>query len=163
LRYDNLYTFTDNTQPVFIEFNYLGVTEVHFVPVKHSHIFPMDNVTVTVRPDTDADDDGVPDDQDRCPETPAGDVVNQHGCSIGQLVPCSGPARGGAWRNHAEYVAAVIKVTESFRRAGLITARERNAIVQAAVQSDCGKPAHERPRWPVRRVTGEPIRPDTMR
>jgi len=151
LRYDNLYTFTNNAQPVLIEFNYLGVTEVHFVPVNHSHIFPMDNVTVTVHPDTDADDDGVPDDQDRCPDTPAGDVVNIGGCSIDQLVPCSGPARGGTWRNHAEYVAAVIKVTESFRRAGLITARERNAIIQAAVQSDCGKSYRERTRWPVRR------------
>ena len=151
LQYDNLYTFTDNTEPVLIEFNYLGVTEVHFIPARHSHIFPMDDMTVTVHPDTDADDDGVPDDQDRCPDTPAGDVVNRHGCSIDQLVPCSGPVRGGTWRNHAEYVAAVIKVTESFQRAGLITARERNAIIKAAVQSDCGKPAQERRRWPVRR------------
>jgi hypothetical protein len=151
LRYDNLYTFTDNTQPVFIEFNYLGVTEVRFIPARHSHIFPMDDVTVTVRPDIDADNDGVSDDRDRCPDTPTGGVVNQHGCSIDQLVPCSGPARGGHWRNHAEYVATVIKVTESFQRAGLITARERNTIIKAAIQSDCGKPAQERRRWPVRR------------
>jgi hypothetical protein len=150
LAYDNTYTFTA-TEPALINFNYLGVTEVRFIPSRHSLIFPMDNVTVTVHPDIDADDDGVPDDQDRCPDTPTGGVVNQHGCSMDQLVPCSGPARGGHWRNHAEYVATVIKVTESFQRAGLITARERNAIIKAAVQSDCGKPAQERLRRPVRR------------
>lgn len=151
LVYDNLYIFT-NLQPVLIEFNYLGVTEVRLSSTSSSPFFPIDNVTVTVFSDSDADDDGVPDDQDRCPDTPAGDVVNQHGCSIDQLVPCSGPARGGAWRNHGEYVAAVVKVTETFRRAGLITARERNAIIHAAAQSDCGKPV--RLRWPVRRATG---------
>lgn len=151
LAYDNLYTFT-NTQPVLIEFNYLGVTEVRLTPIGHSRWFPIDNVTVTVRSDTDADDDGVPDDQDQCPNTPSGDVVNRNGCSIDQLVPCSGPARGGRWRSHGEYVATVVKVAESLRRAGLITTRERNAIVQTAARSDCGKPMRERPRWPVRRA-----------
>ncbi len=150
LRYDNLYTFTSR-RPVFIEFNYLGVTEVRFIPVRHSDIFPIDDVTVTVRPDIDADNDGVPDDRDRCPDTPAGDVVNRSGCSIDQLVPCSGPARGGNWRSHGEYVAAVIKVADTFRNAGFITAQERSAIIDAAVRSDCGKPAQERFRRPVRR------------
>jgi hypothetical protein len=149
LVYDTSHTFTTNpNEPRLIHFNYFGVTEVRFTT---SLGFPMDNVTISTDDDDDADDDGVPDDQDRCPDTPAGDVVNQHGCSIDQLVPCSGPARGGTWRNHAEYVGAVIKVTESFRRAGLITARERTAIIQAAVQSDCGKPAQERLRRAVRR------------
>jgi hypothetical protein len=151
LAYDTSLTFTPN-EPTLIHFNYFGVTEVRFIPSRHSVIFPVDNVTISTDDDDDFDDDGVPDGQDRCPDTPAGDVVNQHGCSIDQLVQCSGPARGGAWRNHAEYVGAVIKVTESFRRAGLITARERNAIIQAAMRSDCGKPLRERPRWPVRRA-----------
>ena len=147
LAYDTSLKLTPN-EPTLIHFSYFGVTEVRFIPSRHSTIFPMDNVTISADDDDDVDDDGVPDAQDRCPDTPAGDVVNQQGCSIGDLVPCSGPARGGDWRNHAEYVAAVIKVTETFRRAGLITARERNAIIQAAVQSDCGKP--EGPRWPMR-------------
>jgi hypothetical protein len=151
LAYENSYIFITNA-PMLIDFNYLGVDEVRFTPVQHSQIFPMDNVAVTVSNDTDVDDDGVPDDQDQCPNTPSGEVVNRNGCSIDQLVPCSGPARGGRWRSHGEYVAAVAKVAESFRRAGLITIGERNATVQAAVRSDCGTVIPERRRWPVQRL-----------
>src|SRR6185369_5004125 len=81
----------------------------------------------------DSDGDGVFDDQDQCPDTAPGVVVNEHGCSIEQLAPC------GRWRNHGQYVAAVAKVAQSFLRAGLITNLQRNAIVRAAARSNCGR------------------------
>jgi hypothetical protein len=93
----------------------------------------------------DEDNDGVPDDRDQCPGTMAGEVVNAHGCSIAQLSPCEGP-----WRNHAEYVRSIMRTSTAFYRAGLITRREHQAILRAAIQSDCGKP----PRWPQR---GTPV------
>jgi acetyl esterase/lipase len=36
----------------------------------------------------DTDNDGVSDYLDACPDTPAGSVINDHGCSIEQLCPC---------------------------------------------------------------------------
>jgi hypothetical protein len=87
----------------------------------------------------DADSDGVPDERDQCPATPLGHVVDEHGCSISQLAPCSGPRTGGSWKSHGQYVAAVNSVADAFLTAGLITAAQRDAIVQEAAQSSCGK------------------------
>jgi hypothetical protein len=60
--------------------------------------------------------------------------VNADGCSIDQLVPCDGP-----WKNHGEFVSTMAHVTKDFEQAGLITQSQRNAILSAAAQSDCGK------------------------
>jgi hypothetical protein len=85
--------------------------------------------------DCDQDNDGVTDNRDQCPGTKPGDVVNANGCSIPQLGPCDGP-----WRNHAEYVRSVTRTATAFYRAGLISRRQREVILWAAIQSDCGKP-----------------------
>jgi hypothetical protein len=91
----------------------------------------------------DSDGDGVVDDRDGCPNTPAGAVVNSRGCSIDQIVPCSGPAGGGTWYGHAQYVAAMAKAAQAFYVAGLITLRERNEIIRNAATGDCGKTVRE--------------------
>jgi len=96
----------------------------------------------TVADETDADGDGVPDSLDQCPDTPAGEVVNAQGCSIDQLVPCSGPASGGTWRSHGKYVSRIARVSKMFVNAGLISAMERAQIVSAAARSGCGKKHH---------------------
>ena len=88
---------------------------------------------------SDSDSDGVPDDRDQCPGTAAGDVVDEHGCSIHQLVPCAGPATGGAWNTHGQYVAAVAKAAETFLAAGRVSQKQAETIVETAAQSDCGK------------------------
>ena len=82
----------------------------------------------------DVDHDGVPDDRDECPDTPAGQIVNARGCSIGQLCPCDGP-----WQAHAEYVRCVIERAWKFYRRGLITIEQRRQIQRDAVNSNCGK------------------------
>jgi len=91
----------------------------------------------------DSDGDGVADERDACPNTPAGAAVNGRGCSIDQIVPCSGPAGGGTWYSHAHYVAAIGKATQLFYVSGLITLRERNEIIRNAATSDCGKTVRE--------------------
>lgn len=82
----------------------------------------------------DSDHDGVLNNHDNCPGTPAGETVDSNGCSISQLCPCA-----GSWRNHGKYVSCVAHAAESFLDAGLITSAEKDATVAAAGQSSCGK------------------------
>src|SRR5437667_148780 len=65
------------------------------------------NAAFSLSGETDADADGVPDSLDLCPSTPGGAIVDEHGCSLEQIAPCSGPASGGTWKNHGQYVSAV--------------------------------------------------------
>ena len=82
----------------------------------------------------DSDGDVVHNACDRCPGTPAGEIVNAAGCSISQLVPSSWP-----WTNHGEYVFAVAAVAGEFVAQGLITEAQKGVILSAAARSDVGK------------------------
>lgn len=73
-------------------------------------------------------------DDDSCPNTAPGDVVNTDGCSIPQLCPTD-----ATYKNHGEYVSCVATTTEAFLEAGLITGAEKGAIVSTAAKSDVGK------------------------
>ena len=86
-------------------------------------------------PDADCDYDGVPNKEDLCPDTPPGAVVDGCGCSIEQLVPCSGP-----WKSHREYVMAVREQAFRFWKEGRIRVAERNRIIRQAQESNCGSP-----------------------
>jgi len=86
----------------------------------------------------DSDGDGVPDSLDNCPNTPLCSVVDANGCSIDQLAPCEGPASGGAWRNHGQYVSAVARAASEFLAQGLISLEQKDALLTAAGQSPCG-------------------------
>ena len=66
-------------------------------------------------------------------------VIPVGGSLLEQLVPCAGPAGGGTWKNHGQYVSAVAKVARDFVRQGLLTQQERSAAVQEAAHSACGK------------------------
>jgi hypothetical protein len=96
------------------------------------------NAAFSLIGETDEDGDGVPDSLDLCPGTPAGAIVDINGCSIEQLAPCSGPASGGTWKNHGQYVSSVAQVVESFLAQGLLSEAQANAIVSEAAKSDCG-------------------------
>ncbi len=86
----------------------------------------------------DQDFDGVPDSLDTCPNTPPCSLVDADGCSIDQLAPCEGPASGGAWRNHGQYVSAVAQAANAFLAQGVINQSQADAILAAAGQSPCG-------------------------
>ena len=96
------------------------------------------NAAFSLSGETDADADGVGDSSDLCPGTAAGAVVDANGCSIDQLAPCSGPATGGAWKNHGQYVSSVSQAAEAFFEQGLISEEQAEAIVSHAAQSSCG-------------------------
>jgi hypothetical protein len=96
------------------------------------------NASFSLSGETDADNDGIADSLDRCPDTAAGAIVNADGCSIDQLAPCRGPASGGTWKNHGQYVHTVARVTQEFVAEGLIKENQGEAIVSAAARSKCG-------------------------
>src|SRR6266581_5898333 len=96
------------------------------------------NASFSLQGETDADADGVPDSLDQCPGTPAGAIVDANGCSIDQIAPCSGPASGGTWKNHGQYVSAVAQAAEAFLEQNLISADLAEEIVTQAAQSNCG-------------------------
>jgi hypothetical protein len=100
------------------------------------------NAAFSLAGETDSDCDGVGDSVDLCPDTPAGSLVDANGCSIDQLAPCAGPASGGTWKNHGQYVSTVAHVVEEFVDQGLITEEQGEEIVEQAAQSDCGKENH---------------------
>lgn len=82
----------------------------------------------------DSDDDGVEDEFDDCPDTPAGAIADAKGCSLDQLCPCEGP-----WRNHGEYVRCLRDQTERFLAAGLLTEAQRRELHNKAATSDLWK------------------------
>jgi hypothetical protein len=96
------------------------------------------NAAFSLSGETDADGDGVADSSDLCPGTPAGSIVDANGCSIEQIAPCSGPASGGTWKNHGQYVSAVSQAAEAFLAQGLITADQEDEIIAQAAHSRCG-------------------------
>jgi uncharacterized repeat protein (TIGR03803 family) len=84
-------------------------------------------------PDGDTDGDGVPNDRDECADTPAGAIVNEHGCSLEQLVPCSD------WDNHGHYLSAFAAQLAEFLSQDLLTPEQADALFTTAAQSHCGK------------------------
>jgi hypothetical protein len=97
------------------------------------------NAAFSLFGETDADADGVPDSLDLCPGTAAGSIVDAHGCSIEQIAPCSGPASGGTWKNHGQYVSTVAQAAKEFLAQGLISEDQADAIVTQAAHSHCGR------------------------
>jgi len=96
------------------------------------------NASFSLSGETDADGDGIADSQDLCPGTISGSIVDANGCSLEQIAPCSGPASGGTWKNHGQYVSAVAQAAEAFVAQGLISEAQAEEIVGQAGQSDCG-------------------------
>jgi hypothetical protein len=56
-----------------------------------------------------------------------------------RLVPCSGPASGGTWKNHGAYVSTLGKTARDLVAQGLLTLDEADAALKAASASTCGK------------------------
>jgi hypothetical protein len=58
---------------------------------------------------------------------------------IDELVPCSGPASGGTWKNHGQYVSSVAHAAQRLANLGGINQNEKGKIVSEAARSNCGK------------------------
>ncbi|HVJ13884.1 MAG TPA: VWA domain-containing protein [Polyangiaceae bacterium] len=84
--------------------------------------------------DSDDDGDGVGDGNDACAGTPAGAIVDGTGCAIDQLCVCT-----ASWRNHGAYVSCVTAASKRFVTLGLLTTAQKQAIDNAAGNSNCGR------------------------
>lgn len=82
----------------------------------------------------DSDDDGLFDDEDACPASEPGALIDASGCSIADHCPCE-----ASWANHGDYVSCVADIANDFRAAGLISGKQRGAIVSSAARSSCGQ------------------------
>ena len=88
-------------------------------------------------PVVDADGDGVLDDVDACPATPAGSRIDPTGCSSKELIERACPAP--AAKNHGDYVSCVSLEANRQRAAGFISGDEHGKLVSEAAQSAIGK------------------------
>jgi len=85
----------------------------------------------------DQDGDGVSDDVDQCPDTPAGDVVGDDGCS---LCPCDQTADGSDWDSRRAYLTCVNAAVKERVAAGRLDREGRRLALRSARASSCGKP-----------------------
>jgi hypothetical protein len=121
----------------FQTFHFRGFSSLIRLEISADPGLSIDSLAIRWGPDQD--DDAVGDFEDRCPESPLAAIVNDHGCSIDQLVPCNARENGRSWSNHGQYVSQVKAVADSFVEATLLTPAERDALVREAARSTCGK------------------------
>ena len=86
--------------------------------------------------DEDGDNDGVLGDDDKCPGSDAGSVVDARGCSIDQACPLERPRGMTHFRkNFGQYMSCLAHVTRHFEKVGRISEHERRDIIDEARRS----------------------------
>ncbi len=102
-----------------------------------------DNVFTAAPEDTDGD--GIPDDEDACPYSDLSDtvvidgwdsgvenVLLEDGCTISDLISeCADEAD-----NHGEFVSAVSHTTNSLKKEGIISGKDKGKIQKCAAKAD---------------------------
>ncbi len=97
---------------------------------------------------SDSDGDGVPDNEDDCPDTPqfavdAG-VIGEDGCVSCELlngyVNTQVPP-DGEYKNHGDYVSQAARTVDQYVEAGIITEECAGSIMKPIAQSNVGKKA----------------------
>ena len=83
--------------------------------------------------DQDLDNDGVNDDQDRCPDTAPDALVDATGCALSQYCVCAD------FSSHGAYVECIAKTSRRFVLDGLMDKKHRNQAIRDAARSACGK------------------------
>jgi hypothetical protein len=99
--------------------------------------------------EADSDDDGVPDNEDLCPDSDTRDkvdvgvgpttinnTVDDHGCTIQDLVN----KLQATARNHGRYVSGIAKLANALRKARTITNAQSKEMKTGAAHSSIGKP-----------------------
>jgi len=81
----------------------------------------------------DVDNDGKVDTDDFCLQTEIGSKIDDNGCSIDDYCPCN-----EGWKNHGQYVRCVSQTANDFKAQGKITLQDKDEIVSAAGNTNCG-------------------------
>ena len=100
---------------------------------------------LTVEYAIDSDNDGIPNDEDDCPnsdlsatvvidgcDSAVPNTVFPSGCTISDLIAAC--AEGA--RNHGQFVSCVSHMTNDLKKAGTITGQQKDAIQSCAGQAD---------------------------
>lgn len=97
----------------------------------------------------DDDGDGIANEVDDCPDTPAGDMVGDDGCSV---CDCDADADGNDWGSHQAYVACVATEVHARRTGGTMKAKAARQQMRHAKDSSCGDPDLTRCCIPLKRA-----------
>lgn len=141
-------------------------SEIHMQLTSPSGAQSGVRVTIVAQPlstdEADADGDGVPDDNDNCPQvanasqvdsdgdgvgdacdacaaTSSADTVLADGCSLGQKCPCDGPRDDRQWESQRDYVQCIARELKVLRRQRHLNKSEIRLLLQDAVHSGCGR------------------------
>ncbi len=108
-----------------------------------SNVITLDNVAFG-NPIVDTDGDGFPDDEDSCPESDlatsvvidgcdsgVSNLLLDNGCTISDLIAdCAASAS-----NHGQFVSCVAHLTNSLKKDGIISGKDKGAIQRCAAKS----------------------------
>jgi len=111
----------------------------------------------------DTDGDGIPDDEDNCPESNleetiiidgcdsgAGNYLFDTGCTMSDLITeCKDNAK-----NYGEFVSCVAHLTDDWKKDGLISGKEKGAIQSCAACTSDGLEFELEYRYPISEVIG---------
>lgn len=86
-------------------------------------------------PAPDADGDGVGDDVDLCPDTPAYTLVGADGCDV---CACDADASGEPWASRGAFLRCVLDEVHARRYDGRLDRKTARLVVRAARNSTCG-------------------------
>lgn len=86
----------------------------------------------------DADQDGVADALDQCPDTEPGAIVDAAGCSLPQVCSCSDD------NSQNRYLKCIRKTAKRFQRSGLIDQQQRKQVIKQARLRGCAKRQQQR-------------------
>jgi hypothetical protein len=94
---------------------------------------------LNARDQSDEDHDGVGDACDACPGTDPGSPVLADGCAPNQHCPCEGPTENEEWRSQRAYVQCIARSLKTLSEAGKVSRSRVREIIQEAVRSTCGR------------------------
>lgn len=89
-------------------------------------------------PALDTDGDGTLDIDDQCPETGAGDLVDEQGCGLSDACPCDGTVDLEPWGSHAAYLGCVKAAGRTMVTEGAHTRKQVRRAIRRAKRSTCG-------------------------
>ncbi len=123
---------------------FTNVTRIEIGNITDGGGLAWDRFTFNVVPQ-DSDNDGIPDDEDACPnsdlsetividgcDSGVGNLLFEDGCTMADLIAVC--AEGAV--NHGQFVSCVALLTIEWKRAGLITGQEEGRIESCAARSD---------------------------
>lgn len=75
----------------------------------------------------------------------AADAVASASATVASACPCTGPAAGGSWRSHGQYVSCLTRAAHRAAQVVPLTSAEVRTITRDGARSGCGVGSREEP------------------